>query len=57
MEYQGPPLPNIPVSNADSLTTIIDNIDSALAIGTKSEADAEFANASDLMIAPNRYGQ
>ena len=50
VEYQGPPLPNIPVSNADSLTTIIDNIDSALGDRyTKSEADAEFANASDLI--------
>ena len=50
VEYQGAPLANIPVSNADSLTTIIGNIDSALGDRyTKSEADAEFANVSDLI--------
>lgn len=50
VEYPGSPLSNIPVSTSDDLTTIIENINTALGNRyTKTEADAEFANTDDLI--------
>ncbi len=48
--WLGSALSNIPVSTNDNGTTIITNIDSALGDRyTKTEADAEFANVTDLI--------
>lgn len=50
VEFPGAPLSNIPASTNDDLTTIIENIDTALGNRyTKTEADAAFVDADDLI--------